>query len=437
MASTIHDQAMQYIYKQVLERLLDDMSRPQRAALRLLVQRVVIAAGGPDGIARFRVFFPYSGDDRSSHALACLRAAQLNLASRGPATFALRVLLLPGGGRRMPLRHALERCFSRLFLEDDPRVELLMVDGGQVVPFCTRRLLDPQLDALGRERLLTLGHLCQGQPERVLEGWHVLAQAEACRVALGQEGAADVLATELPLAQQRRLLAWSQRCRRAMGLPEDRWVRDCARGLLNNLGQLYEHVTPYGPGSARTGTEVAEPVPSGLRLQVIDLADLLPDDATDPESLEPWLSPRLLAPSCVGEGTQAVEHWREASYRAFLRTHALSAQQFDCLLSAPFVDRGAGLEAFIRRCYPEMRVALPLLHQALQGRPCPEAVGRWLVTATGLPVSTLQALYADEGQSHGLRRLFAHLTRCEDDLPGWASGGCAVSAGQVSRSTAR
>lgn len=437
MASTIHDQAMRYIYKQVLERVLDDMSRPQRAALQLLVQRLVVAAGGPDEIARFRVFFPYSGDDRGSHALACLRAAQLSLASRGSATFALRVLLLPRGGRQMPLGERLERCFSRLFLEDDPRVELLMVDGGQIVPFCARRLLDPQLDAVGRERLLTLGHLCHGQPERVLEGWHVLAQARACRAALDHEGPVDVLATELSLAQQRRLLAWSQRCRRAMGLPDDRWVRYCARSLLDNLTQVYEHLPAHCLGTEPALTHVGEPVSNEPRLQVVDLADLLPDDPTQATVRDPGPCHGFREPSLPCTVTRTGDPWREEAYRVFLRAHALSPQQLDCLLSAPFVGRGAGLEAFVRRCYPEMRVALPLLHQTLQGRPCPEAAGRWLTTATGLPVDTLQALYADPGRPRGWRHLFAHLAWRQGELPDWARGGLTVNASPTSQVAAR
>lgn len=437
MASTIHDQAMRYIYKQVLERVLDDMSRPQRAALQLLVQRLVIAAGGPDEIARFRVFFPYSGDDRASHALACLRAAQLSLASQGAATFALRVLLLPRGGHRIPSGERLERCFSRLFLEDDPRAELLMVDGGHVVPFCARRLLDPQLDAVGRERLLTLGHLCHGRPERVLEGWHVLAQTRACRAALDHEGPVDVLATELSLAQQRRLLAWSQRCRRAMGLPDDRWVRYCARSLLDNLAQVYEHLPAHCLGVEHALTQGDEPVSNAPRLQVVDLADLLPDDPTQATASDPEPRHGSLEPSLAGTAILTDDPWREEAYRVFLRAHALSPQQLDCLLSAPFVGRGAGLEAFVKRCYPEMRVALPLLHQTLQGRPCPEAAARWLTTASGLPISTLQALYADQGRPQGWRHLFAHLAWRQGELPDWARGGLAVDASPGSWVVAR
>lgn len=437
MASTIHDQAMQYIYKQVFERLLDDMSRPQRTALQLLVQRLVVAAGGPDEIARFRVLFPFSGDGRSSHALGCLRAAQLSLASRGSATFVLRVLLLPLGGHRMPSGERLERCFSRLFLEDDPRVELLMVDGGHVVPFCGRRLLDPQLDEAARERLLTLGHLCHGQPERVLQGWHVLARAKACREALDPQGSVGALVTELPSARQRQLLAWSQRCRRAMGLPADRWVRYCARSLLDNLAQVYEHLTPHCLGTEHARHEVAEPMPSWPPLQVVELADLLPDEPVDAQTSDPWLSHRPLPSSQACEGMPQVDTWREEAYRTFLRAHALSSQQLDCLLSAPFVGRGRGLEAFVRRRYPEMRVALPLLHQALQGRPCPEAVGRWLTTATGLPLDTLQALYADDGYAHGLRPLFAHVTWREEALPDWAQDGLASDKVPASRLAAR
>lgn len=46
MMSTIHEQAMTYVYQQVLQRLIGHFAREERTALQLLVQRIVVAAGG-------------------------------------------------------------------------------------------------------------------------------------------------------------------------------------------------------------------------------------------------------------------------------------------------------------------------------------------------------------------------------------------------------
>lgn len=72
--SNIHDQAMHYIYQQVLERLLAHMSQPQRASLQLLIQRLLLAAGGPDYIGTFRLLVVQGADTRSTRLLAiCAR----------------------------------------------------------------------------------------------------------------------------------------------------------------------------------------------------------------------------------------------------------------------------------------------------------------------------------------------------------------------------
>ena len=46
----------------------------------------------------------------------------------------------------------------------------------------------------------------------------------------------------------------------------------------------------------------------------------------------------------------------------------LSEAQLVCLLFAPFVEKGATLERFLRQCHPGMLVAMPDLHRAMQGQ---------------------------------------------------------------------
>ncbi len=53
--STIHDQAMNYVYQQVLQRLLSFFSRAERTALQLLIQRLMVAAGGAERMGDYKV----------------------------------------------------------------------------------------------------------------------------------------------------------------------------------------------------------------------------------------------------------------------------------------------------------------------------------------------------------------------------------------------
>ena len=50
-----HDQAMNYVYQQVLQRLLSFFSRAERTALQLMIQRLVVAAGGMERIGDYKV----------------------------------------------------------------------------------------------------------------------------------------------------------------------------------------------------------------------------------------------------------------------------------------------------------------------------------------------------------------------------------------------
>ncbi|CAM3855134.1 hypothetical protein PSWA111526_14865 [Pseudomonas wadenswilerensis] len=111
--SSIHDQAMQYIYQQVLQRLLDHLSQAQKASLQLLIQRLIVAAGGIERINGFKLMFAHDGSQNASHALACLRAAQLSIAARTPGTFQLRVAVVRQPGMSTTALSNLNTGFPR------------------------------------------------------------------------------------------------------------------------------------------------------------------------------------------------------------------------------------------------------------------------------------------------------------------------------------
>ena len=92
--SNFHEQAMHFVYQQVLHRLLGFFSRPERIALQLLVQRILVAAGGLERIGSYRVMVVHEGGKECAYTLAFLRAAQLSIAGRTPETFTLRIAVL-------------------------------------------------------------------------------------------------------------------------------------------------------------------------------------------------------------------------------------------------------------------------------------------------------------------------------------------------------
>jgi hypothetical protein len=71
----------------------------------------------------------------------------------------------------------------------------------------------------------------------------------------------------------------------------------------------------------------------------------------------------------------------------------MNETQLVCMLFAPFVEKGAGLEHFLRCCHPGMLVGMPDLHRALRGGPVTDQVAHWMVDVSGLPVAMLCKLY--------------------------------------------
>lgn len=133
--STFHEQAMSFVYQQVLHRLLGLFNRHERVALQLLIQRLLVAAGGIERIGHFRVMVVHEGGKESAYTLAFLRAAQLSISARAPDTFILRLVVLRQPRLTPSVMTRFQSQCNELFLYDDGRVELLHVDesGAQIL----------------------------------------------------------------------------------------------------------------------------------------------------------------------------------------------------------------------------------------------------------------------------------------------------------------
>jgi len=94
------------------------------------------------------------------------------------------------------------------------------------------------------------------------------------------------------------------------------------------------------------------------------------------------------------DGAQRIEERRTLAAGYAQEAFGLNEAQLVCLMFAPFVDGGAQLEAFLRRCHPGMLVAVADLHRTLSGEPAPDQVVQWLVDVSGLKLEGLQTLYA-------------------------------------------
>lgn len=450
----IHDQAMSYVYQQVLQRLLSFFSRAERTALQLMIQRLVVTAGGMDRIGDYKVLAIQSGSRDSCYTLALLRAAQLSIAGRAPSTFQLRVASLRMNGISSTVQDNIHRSCSALFLYDDPRVEVLMADNREVLPF---RHLAPISDA-GREgnrlNLLMVGH------RRSLDGpvdlWDdgYLATGEFVgQIARWNNGVDALISSDSP-RQQKLFIEGLKRAAAKAGLTTSSHSGtgfDMLFAVLDELGSDCYRTFYDGEGQAQW--RPAEQFEACRRTTFIDIHDLLvgnredrwpllteflgfqSDELTAQLSDNDYVSPSISAhvrglQACFMHGDsyesgvadylqralvmmrrkrlperlceQAVETFgnpaRLSDQRALAAAEAqkslgLNEAQLVCLLFAPFVENGAGLERFLRQCHPGMLVAMPDLHRAMRGNPVPEQIVHWMVDVSGLPVSLIGKLY--------------------------------------------
>nr|WP_225970866.1 MULTISPECIES: hypothetical protein [Pseudomonas] len=444
---------MNHVYQQILQRLSGFYSRAERTALQLLIQRLIVAAGGIERIGDYRVLTVQNGSREGFYVLTALRAAQLSIAGRNPVTFALRVATPRLSETTQATLENIHRCYSALFVYDDPRVELLMADNREVVPFNHKQPLSAAGYEANRMDMLTLGHLRSADSLLELGDEGYLAMAEFYRHMARWESGVDSLVSSDTPRKQRQFMSGLQRATRKIGLVTD--STGSFEGLFAHLDSLgsdpYGHF--YGP------ERIAPWQPEGhfeacRRVGFIGIDDLLVvrsegtnwplfneflrvrtdrliPSARENEYLNPLLAAHLHGlHACYIQGRSYETGYGDYVQRAIMIMHrkrlpehaceqartlfgspvsiperraqaalhahkvlGLNETQLVCMLFAPFVAQGAGLEHFLRCCHPGMLVAMPDLHKAMQGATIADQVAQWMVEVSGLPIEILVKLY--------------------------------------------
>ena len=452
--SSIHEQAMSYVYQQVLQRLLGYFKRAERTALQLLIQRLIVAAGGIERIASFRVLVPFSGGKDSAYTVALLRAAQLSIAGRAPATFNLRIASMRHPGMTAPVMDNIQRTYAALFLHDDPRVELLVVDLHAVRLFEPQMMLSVADRDQHRSDMLMNGHVSAGDGRTTFCNSCYLGMADFfTRVAAWGDGV-DAVVMGDSRKEQKQYVTWVMRLLPASGYRLSDWNNQNFNGMLNiinGISQAY-HQALYGESD---GTSDVPVMPTGKAVvpAFISIGDLLPSDAeahwklltefldfrfddlslgfSESDCANPllmahmrglmaeWVQgrsyaqgigeylqlaqslmrrkkmPKRLIEQALGAyaGEEGIVLRRELAGSFAQDAFGVSEAQLICLLFSPFVNEGRSLEHFLRQCHPGMLIALPDMHKAMQDLPAPEQVVQWLVDTSGLSLAGLQRLY--------------------------------------------
>lgn len=455
--SAIHEQAMNYVYQQVLQRLLSYFSRAERTALQLLIQRLVVAAGGIERIATLKVLVAFSGGKDSAYTVAFLRAAQLSIAGRSPATFNLRVANMRHIGMTPAVMDNIHRNYSALFLYDDPRVELLAVDQQHIHAF------EPDLpfSLAARERnrsdMLLSGHLSAGDSRTTFCNSCYLNIAEFLGRAASWGNGVDAVVSGESRKEQKQYATWIMRLAQHAGLETGVWGKQDFSSVLRTIGTVgqtyYRELHGDEPQAGGWAGRLSACAPKAVAPVFIPLADLVSGHAEDhwnllteflgfrfvdlafsfsesdcanpllmahmhglkaqyvhgleyAEGIAEYLQlaeklmrskrmpARLIEQAMAAyDGKERLEERRTLAAAYALEGFGLNEAQLVCLLFAPFMDEGRDLEMFLRACHPGMLVALPDMHKALSGLPAPEQVVQWLVDVSGLTFKGMQNLY--------------------------------------------
>lgn len=452
--TNIHEQAMNNVYQQVLQRLLSFFSRAERTALQLLIQRLAVAAGGMEQMGSYKVLAIQSGSRDCCYTLALLRAAQLTIATRAPATFQLRVATLRLNSTSSAALDNIDRTYSALFVHDDPRVELLMVENREVLPFDPAAPISKAGRESNRMNLLMIGH--RRTSDEPLELWDdgYLATGEFYgQIARWNHGVDAFISGDSP-RQQKQFIEGLNRAATKAGIgltshPDsefgclfarlDELGSDCYQAFYGEHGQVpWRPAEQFEACRRSTFISIHDILVGNLEERWPLLseflgfkADTLTRQLNDYEYASPGIAAHIEGlQACFVQGQtyeagvarylqrtlvmmhrrqlperlceQAVEAFGNPAALDELRAQAaaeaqlslgLSEAQLVCLLFAPFTENGARLEHFLRQCHPGMLVALPDLHRAMQGQPVAEQIMQWMIDVSGLPVSLIGQLY--------------------------------------------
>lgn len=445
------------------ESLLGQLNRyfcaDERRAVATLGERLTDAAGGLDGLTRYKLMVAYGGGKDSSYTVAMLRAAQLHLSVLHGRTFQLRIANMRHAGVPDAVMANIDRVYRALHLFDDPRVEMLVVDHRQIRPFERHLPFPDDVQAMNRFDVLMNGHRTAGDGRPTFCNSCNLAVADFYGRAAWWQGGVNAVVTGDSRKEQKHYFTWIMRLAQRLGLNVDECRRQGFRGLLQALdgvAQVY-FVELFGEGfdhqrderRVACGDDQADPA----FISIYDLVSYKVEDHwelitefldfrfeelafsfTESDCANPMLMAHfrgLKAQYVQGrsynqgiaeylELAQALMRKKEMPQRlidlamaAYADAEGMQARrtlaanfaeqafgldeaQLVCMQFAPFVDSGRELSSFLGLCHPQRLPELDALHQLLGGQREDAALSQWLTQVSGLPLPALRSLYAHQ-----------------------------------------
>jgi hypothetical protein len=204
------------------------------------------------GLEDSAVMVAYRGGKDSTFALAFVQGMQLVLDRIYGTTFRIRVVTSRHAGMPHEVMENIYRAYRALDLIDDPRCELLIVDGEEVSPFSVDLPLPDRVVERGRTDILMAGHRAAGDGRPTFCNACNLNMVRAFAVAAGHGDGVDLIVTGDSPEEQYAYYVWTIRlAHRLRVAPTWRGQRQLGRFLkiFDGISQAY-FTDIHGPGSA-------------------------------------------------------------------------------------------------------------------------------------------------------------------------------------------
>ncbi|WP_282082593.1 PqqD family protein [Streptomyces tendae] len=429
-----------------------DLSRVVRSATRLRA-----ALGDDADLAGCTVMVAYGGGKDSSYAVAFVRAMQLVLDRIYGSTFRVRVVTSRHAGMPRSVMENIDRVYRALELRDDPRCELLVIDGDEVSAFDVDLPLPQAVVERGRADILMSGHRSAGDGRPTFCNACNLNMVHAFAIGASHDGGVDVIVTGDSPDEQYSYYAWVTRLAHSLKvLPKSSTQRRFGRFLemFDGISGAY-FADVHGEGSPLAAPRAAGGrVREGLRFFSIyeetnyesgahwefltQHMGFVFDDIAFSFSESDCGNPGLMAhlrglkgeyrygtsyAEALGEyvefavgimkkkdfpeqlveamrrryaGQEGVRRMRAAMDAYALAAHRLTGEQLVCMIFSPFVDRGANLSGYLSAVEPGLAVKVPVIHALLAGTELDDgddSLRQSLERLSGLTLEQLRQLY--------------------------------------------
>ena len=400
------------------------------------------------------VMVAYGGGKDSSFALAFMRGVQWHLRSSKGVDFQLRVATFRHAGMPRAVMENVDRAYTALGMHDDPRCEMLVLDGETVRPFSVGLELPDAVVERGRRDILMTGHRCAGDGRPTFCNACNLNMVRTFGAAAAWGDGVDVIVTGDSTPEQRDYYRWTTRLAASLKLGKPSEPRAPFRRLLDMFDGIGEAYSADVHGSKRDAfaAEDLNRVKNGLAFFSIynhtayesgahweflsDYLGFVFDEIAFSFSESDCGNPGLMAhmrglkaervsgrPYAEGIGEYVgfatrlmakkdfpehlVERMRhryetEEGVRAMrtlmedylVEAHRISEQELECMLFAPFVDRAKGLDGYVEHAAPELASDVVSVRTYLEdpSAALPAAVGA-LSRLSGLTPTQMRHLF--------------------------------------------